>query len=150
MAILQNTYPETFRAFVPGQRANGELYNGISYTLEGATPLPFGSAVFRGATDKGVNATPVAGKLMGFALLTHNLPETTARPVDTYAPLDEVSVANRGSVCVVCATATADGDPVYVTPANAVTATAAGNIAATGWEFNETIAAAGNVVIVRR
>jgi hypothetical protein len=149
MAILQDTFVENPAAMVPGQKINGELYNDISRTLESAT-LKFGAPVYRGVGNKGVTGTPAAGKLMGFALLTHTLPETKTRPIDSYVTNDEVTVRNSGQVAVACATAAVHGNDVFVTPAGVVTATSAGNIAATGWVFEDSIAVAGNVIIVRR
>ncbi len=149
MAVLQNTFGENIGRGFPGMVSNSEPYNTLSRHLEGATACEFGRPVYRGTADKGVTLT-VSADLIGFAEATHGLPETSTRPVDSYAPGDTIAVHNKGPIVVACATAAADGAAVYVTSAGAVTATASGNTAATGWVFDETIAAAGNVVIVRR
>lgn len=149
MAVLQSTFGENIGRGFPGMVSNAEPYNTLSRHLEGSTACEFGRPVYRGTADKGVTLT-VSADLIGFAEATHGLPETSTRPVDSYAPGDTIAVRNQGSIVVACATAAADGAAVYVTSAGAVTATASGNTAATGWVFDETIAAAGNVAIVRR
>ena len=46
--------------------------------------------------------------------------------------------------------ANTNGETVYVTPAGLITNASAGNTAATGWEFLDTLAGAGVGRIVRR
>jgi hypothetical protein len=149
MAVLQNTYTETFGVGYPGAAGNGENSNDITLTLEGATACAFGRAVYRGVADKGATLTPSAN-LRGFALRQQGLSETSTRPADSYAPNDNMAVRERGSIYITSATAAADGDPVFVTPAGLVSNSAAGNTAATGWVYDQTITAAGVALIVRR
>jgi len=149
MAVLQSAFNEDIARGYPGMVSNSEPHNTLSRILEGSTACAFGRPVYRGTADKGVTLT-VSADLIGFAEATHGLPETSTRAVDSYAPGDTMAVRNRGPIVVACATAAADGAAVYVTSAGAVTATSSDNTAATGWVFDETIGAAGNVAIVRR
>lgn len=150
MAVLQNAYPENIARGVPGMVPNSEDSNTLSRVLEGVAACAFGRPVYRGSGAKGVILTVSAGNLIGFTELTHGLPETATRPLDSYAPLDTMPVRERGPIAVACTTAAVAGTDVFVTPAGAVSNVSAGNTAATGWKFEETIAAAGVVVIVRR
>lgn len=149
MAVLQSTYSETIAFGYPGAPGNGELSNDISLHLEGSTACAFGRPVYRGTADKGATLT-VSANLLGFALRQQGLPETDTRPEDSYAPGDTMAVRNRGSIYVTSTVAVADGEQVYVTSAGAITNVASGNTIATGWFFDQTIAAPGLVLIVRR
>jgi hypothetical protein len=90
------------------------------------------------------------GTLYGFTIADHGLVVTATRPADTYAQSDNVGIQNRGTIWVDCSTACADGEQVYVTPAGLITNSAAGNVIAPEWFFQETLAAAGIVRIARR
>jgi len=149
MAVLQNTFGEDIAFGFPGMEADGELSNIVTRTLEGSTPLPFGRPVYKGVADRGVTLT-VSANLEGFALASKGLPLTADRAADTYAPKDNVRVKERGKLWVQSTTAAARLDQVYVTPAGAITNSAGGNTAATGWKFDDTITAAGLVRIARR
>lgn len=151
MAILQSTYADDIAVGYAGMEADGELSNIITRTLEGATACAFGRPVYRGTADKGCDLTVTAGELLGFAAANKGLPVTATRAADTYAPGDNVRVKERGKITVNCTTSAADGEPVYIVGASgAVTNVSSGNVAATGWVFEDTIAAAGLVRIVRR
>lgn len=149
MAVLQSAFGETYATGFPGMDADGELSNIITRTLEGATACEFGRPVFRGAADKGATLT-VSANLYGFALANKGLALTSNRAADTYAPLDNLAIKERGKIWVTSATATTDGAQVYLTAGGGVTATVGANQIATGWFFEDTIAAAGVVRIVRR
>lgn len=149
MAVLQSTYGETIAIGLPGAPGNGELSNDISLVLEGSTACAFGRPVYRGSADRGAVLT-VSAALRGFALRNQTLVETSTRAVDTYAPNDTMAVRERGTIYVTSTVAVADGDQVYVTSAGAITNVSTGNTAATGWFFDQTITAAGVVMIARR
>lgn len=149
MAIVQSTFNEDLAISYPGAPGNGELANDLSLILEGSTDCEFGRPVYRGTADKGATLT-VSANLRGFALRTQVLVETVDRPVDVYAPGDIMAVRERGTIYVSSTTAAADGAQVYVTSAGAVTNVSTDNTAATGWFFDQTIAAAGVVRIARR
>jgi hypothetical protein len=149
MAVIQSNFGETIAQGFPGAPANGELSNDISLNLEGATACAFGRPVYQGTADEGATLV-VSAALRGFALRSQTLPETTARPVDSYAPGDTMAVRERGVLHVTSTTAAAKNGQVYVTPAGAISNSASGNTAATGWLFDQTLAAAGIVMIARR
>lgn len=149
MAVLQTVYNEDIAFGLPGAPGNGELSNDISLHLEGATDCAFGRPVYQGVGDKGATLV-VSASLRGFALRSQSLPETNERPADSYKSGDTMAVRERGSIYVATTTSAANGEPVYVTPAGAITNVVGANTAATGWVFDQTIAAAGTVLIVRR
>jgi hypothetical protein len=149
MAVLQSTFGEDIAAGYPGMDASGELSNIITGTLEGSTACAFGRPVYQGTGEKGLTLT-VSSALKGFALARTGLPVTSTRPADSYAPGDNVAVKERGVIWVSSSTDATKGGQVYVTSAGAITKTAGGNTAATGWFFDDTISAAGLVRIARR
>ncbi len=149
MPTVQDTFGEDIAFGFPGMEADGELSNIVSRHLEGSDPCPFGSPVYQGTNDRGVNLT-VTSALIGFAIARKGLPVTADREADTFAPGDTLPVKERGKIWVTSASAAANGEAVYVTSGGDVTHTSGGNTAATGWVFDDTIAAPGIVRIVRR
>lgn len=151
MAVLQSTFGEDIPGGFPGMEADGELSNIITRTLEGETACAFGRPVYRGTADKGCDLTVTANELLGFAIARTGLPVTADRAADTFAPGDNVPIKERGKIWVTCSTTCADGAAVYVTSAGAVSnSSGGGNVAATGWVFEDTLTAPGIVRIVRR
>lgn len=149
MAVLQNSFGEDIPVGYAGMEADGELSNIITRTLESAT-CGFGKAVFRGVNDRGAVTTPTEGKLLGFTIANTGLPVTAVRAADTFIAKDNLRIKNRGKIWVLAGAAVADGDPVYVTSAGAITNVEGTNIAATGWEFDDTAASGALARIVRR
>ena len=149
MAVTQSTFSEDIAYGFPGMDADGELSNKISRHLEGSTACAFGRPVYQGTADRGVTLV-VSAALKGFASAIKGLPVTSTRAADTYAPGDTIPVKERGKLWVTSTTAADNGDQVYVTAAGAITNSSGGNTAATGWFFDDTIAAAGIVRIARR
>lgn len=149
MAVVQNTFVEDIPFGYPGMEADGELSNIETRTLEGATACPFGRPVYKGANDRGCVLTPSAN-LVGFAIAHKGNVVTAGRAADVYAPGDTLPVKNRGKIWVTSSIAVAKDDPVYVTSAGVITNVSTSNTAAAGWVFDDTIAAAGVVRIVRR
>jgi hypothetical protein len=151
MAVLQNAFSEDIPGGFPGMEADGELSNIITRTLEGETACAFGRPVYRGTADKGCDLTVQANELLGFATARKGLPVTSDRAADTFAPGDNVPIKERGKIWVTSSTTCADGEAVYVTSAGAVSnSSGGGNVAATGWVFEDTLSAPGIVRIVRR
>lgn len=146
---LQSTFVEDIPYGFPGMEADGILSNIETYTLEGSTACEFGRPLYQGTADRGATLT-VSAALLGFALARRGLPLTSARAADTFAPLDNVPVKERGKIWVTSATAATKREQVYVTSAGAITHTSGGNTAATGWLFDDTITGAGIVRIARR
>lgn len=149
MAVLQNNFAEDIPVGFPGMEADGELSNILTHTLEGSTACPFGRALFQGAADRGATLT-VSDDLLGFAIARTGLPALATRAADTFAPKDNVPIKNRGKIWVLSSTAANKRQPVFLTSAGAVTNVSTSNTAADGWEFDDTISAAGLVRIVRR
>lgn len=132
MAVVQNTFSETFVAGFPGQVANGETSNRLSRTVEDAAGIAFGKAAFRGTGDHGVTATPsaTAGAFMGITIADHGImPLPGGAAADIYPQYSTAGLLDLGNVCVIAGSNTTDGAPVYVTPGFAFTATAGGNTA---------------------
>lgn len=151
MSVLQSTFSEDIPYGYPGMEADGEGSNIISRTLEGSTACAFGRPVYRGSDDKGCDLTVGANDLYGFSIANKGLPVTSGRAADTYAPGDTIRVKERGKLWVTCTTACADGAQVYVTSAGAVSnSSGGGNVAATGWVFEDTLSGSGLTRIVRR
>ncbi|WP_310533144.1 hypothetical protein [Novosphingobium sp.] len=148
MAVLQSTFGETYDKGYAGMDASGELSNIITRTLESAS-VAFGKALYAGTADNQAVTTPSA-RLLGFALADKSLPVTSTRAADTFITGDNVAIKNRGSIWVSVSVAVADGDLVYVTNAGVITNVSTSNTLATGWEFQDTLAAAGIGRIVRR
>ena len=149
MAVFQTNFSDDIAVPYAGSPGNGELSNDISLHLEGSTACAFGRPVYRGTADKGATLT-VSANLRGFALRQQGLVETSDRPADSYAPGDTMAVSERGTIYVTTAVTVTDGQQVYVTDAGAVTNVSTDNTAATGWFFDQTITAAGRVMIARR
>lgn len=149
MAVLQNTFGEDIATGYPGMEADGELSNIITRTLESSS-CGFGKAVFRGTNDRGAVTTPAADKLLGFTIANKGLPVTADRAADTFIAKDNLRIKNRGKILVTAGAAVADGDPVYLTSAGAITNVVTDNIVAAGWEFDDTAASGSLVRIVRR
>jgi hypothetical protein len=149
MAVVQNNFVQDIPFGYPGMEADGELSNIETRTLEGATPCPFGAPVFKGVADRGCSLT-VSANLIGFAIAHKGNVVTANRAADVYAPGDTLPVKNRGKIWVNSTVAANKDDPVYLTSAGAVTNVSTSNTAAAGWVFDDTIAAAGVVRIVRR
>ena len=150
MAVLQSTFGEDIVSGYAGMDADGELENAVSLILEGATACAFGRPVYRGTADRGATLT-VSANLRGFARASKGLPVTSTRAEETYAPGDVMSVKERGKIWISSSTAAADGDQVYVVTASGLISNSATSATiATGWVYDDTIAAPGIARIVRR
>jgi hypothetical protein len=149
MSVIQSTFKNDYPTRLLGAPATGELSNDITRELEGVANCAFGQPVFKGAADKGVILT-VSAALVGFALRRVGQVVSGTRTADTYLPKDNVLVRERGALTADCVTAANKDQPVFITPAGKVSNAAAGNTAAAGWVFDETIAAAAAVNIIRR
>lgn len=146
MPPLQTSFGATIPTGYPGMIANAEVQNRITRTIEDAAGVGFGKAVFRGAGDHGCTATPSAN-LLGITIVDHGQVRRTGQAADTYAQYDNVPILQRGTICVLAATSTADGDQVYVEPDGDFSNVAAGNTALAGWRFDNTVAAGAIVRI---
>lgn len=149
MSVVQNTFNEENPLGYAGMQADGELSNIISANLEGSTACAFGRPVYQGSDDAGATLT-VSANLLGFALARKGMPVTSDRPEDTYAPGDTFPVMERGKMWIDSVSSADKGDTVYVTSDGEITNDSSGNTEAVGWEYDDTITAAGLARIVRR
>jgi len=151
MAVLQSAYAATIPSMIPGQVLNGETSNRISRTVEDATAIPFGKFVFRGAGDHGCTLTPAASKVLGVTIANMAATTTTlGANADTgYSQYATAGIMTLGVMAVAASVAVAQGDKAYVTSAGLITNVSTSNVD-TGWVFDATITAAGNVPVARR
>jgi hypothetical protein len=89
-------------------------------------------------------------ELLGFTIANRSLPVTSDRAADTFIANDNLRIKNRGKIWVLAGANVADGDGVFVTSAGAITNVAAGNLPATGWQFDDTALSGAPVRLVRR
>lgn len=150
MAVVQSTYSETLPVGFPGMIANGETSNRISRTQEDATAIGFGKAVFRGAGDHGITATPSAA-LMGITIADPSVGATAAGAyADAFPQYSTVPILTQGVIWVAAGANTTDGAQVYVTPAGVFTPTSTDNQILAGWFFQDTVSSGALVRIAKR
>ncbi|HBT01639.1 MAG TPA: hypothetical protein DEB47_17685 [Citreicella sp.] len=156
MAVVQSTYATAFPNGYAGMIANGETSNRISRTVEDATAIGFGKAVFRGSGDHGVTATPSAN-LMGITIANYAAPpvQATGAQADSYPQYSTAGILTQGVIWVVAGADVTDGAAVYVgdgdpLTAGAFTDDATGNVALTGWTFQDTVSSGALVRIAKR
>lgn len=156
MAVLQSTYGSDFAVGFAGQIANGETSNRISRTVEDAAGIGFGKAVFRGSGDHGVTATP-SDNLIGITIANYAAPPDAATGVqsDAYPQYSTAGILTQGVIWVVAGSNTTDGAAVYVGDgdpyaAGIFTWNSTGNVALTGWTFQDTVSSGAMVRIAKR
>lgn len=157
MAVLQDTYSTTLASGYPGMVANGETSNRISRTCEDAGGIPFGVAVYRGSGDHGCTATVgTAATFLGFSIAHEVLGLLGGQTADRYQQYDDVAILPLGVIWVTATGAVTDGASVTIgkgaglADGIGVTAADATHIAATGWVFDDTLAATGLARIAKR
>ena len=143
---IQSTYLQGPARGFPGMIANGEDSNRISRTVEDAAGIAFGLAVFQGATDHGVTATP-STNFMGVTIADAGVIALPGGALDTYQQYTTAGILNEGTIIVTTSVAVTPRQPVYVTSAGVFTNVVTANtlLPAT---FDET-AAAGAPVRIR-
>lgn len=147
MAItIQNTVRTGYQTGFPGMLADGNTQARPSGTVEPAAGIPFGSACFQGAADRGVTSTP-GTKFKGIAIasagIVAQIVGNTIGAADTYAQYQNISMADMGDIFVTFSGAAAVGAQVYATPTPGVFSTTATNNTAIPATLLETITAAG-------
>jgi len=151
MAVTQDTYRDAPGRGFPGMVANGETSNRISRTCEDVAGIPFGAPVFDGAGDHGCSRTQANRDFLGFAMADVGVvPLPGGVAADIFPQYSSVGIMTLGAICVLVAVNVAKRNPVYVTPGGTLTNVANGNLPATGWIYDETVAAGGVCRIVRR
>jgi hypothetical protein len=151
MPAIQTTYDAQRPVGYAGMIANGETSNRISRTVEDATAIGFGKAVFRGAGDHGVTATPSAN-LMGITIANYAAPPVQATGVqaDSYPQYSTAGILTQGVIWVVAGEAVTDGAQAYVTSGGAIVDTATDNTILTGWFFQDTVASGALCRLAKR
>lgn len=156
MAVLQSTYAADYAKGFPGMVANGETSNRISRTIEDAAGVGFGKAVFRGSGDHGVTGTPSAA-LIGITIANYAAPPVAASGVqaDSYPQYSVAGIMTHGVIWVTAGADVTDGAAVYVGDGDPLTAGAftddsTGNVALTGWVFEDTVSSGALVRIAKR
>lgn len=151
MPAIQTSYDAVRPVGYAGMIANGETSNRISRTVEDATAIGFGKAVFRGTGDHGVTATPSAA-LMGITIANYAAPAVsdTGVQLDSYPRYSTAGILTQGVIWVQSSVAVADGDQAYVTSAGAITNVSTSNTILTGWFFQDTLSAAGLTRLAKR
>lgn len=156
MAVLQSNYSSTIAKGFPGMVASGETSNRISRTVEDATAIGFGKAVYRGSGDHGVTATPSAN-LMGFTIANYAAPpvQSTGAQADSYPQYSTAGILTQGVMWVTVGSDVTDGAQVYIgdgdpDAAGLITASSTGNVIATGWFFQDTVSSGGLARIAKR
>lgn len=157
MAVLQDIYTDTMAAGYAGMIANGETSNRISRTCEDSGGIPFGAPVYRGSGDHGCTGTiGTAATFLGFSIAHEALGLLTGQTVDRYQQYDNVAILTGGVMWVNVVGAVADGASVTIGKSAGLadgigsTAADATHIAATGWVFDDTLAATGLARVAKR
>jgi hypothetical protein len=158
MAIPQPNYRESPDRGFPGQVANGETSNRISRTCEDAAGIPFGAPVWKGAGDRGcTGVVGTAETFLGFAIADHGVqPLPGGVAADIYGQYASVPIMTGGAIFVTTGGAVADQAAVTIGTGAGVAdgindvAADATHIAAPGWIFDDTLAAAGIARIAKR
>jgi len=141
---IQSAYLTDYVRGFLGMVANGETSNRISRTVEDAAGIAFGKAVFRGAGDHGVTATPAAGTFMGITIADAGVLPTLTTAADIYPQNSTAGLLDEGEIFVTPSVNVADGDAVYVTPGGVFTNVSTSNIAIPA-KFDETVSSGGVV-----
>ncbi|TKD50211.1 structural cement protein Gp24 [Sphingomonas baiyangensis] len=141
MAAVQTAYGSRLPALALGMIVNQELHNATSRVLEDSTAIGYGRAVFAGAEDNGVTATPSAL----FEGVTIKDVTVVGDAADTFEEGATLPLCRLGVIAVQASKAVDKGDQAYVTSAGAWTDVATDNTAIVGATFDGTTSAAGLV-----
>ena len=152
MPPIQTAYTAASPVGYAGMIANGETSNRISRTVEDATAIPFGKAVFRGTGDHGAILAPTAGALLGITIANYAAPpiQATGVQADAYPQYSTAGILTQGVIWVQSSVAVADGDQAYVTSAGVITNVSTSNTILPGWFFQDTLAGAGLSRLAKR
>jgi hypothetical protein len=143
MPPIQTTYNSEYTPAVAGMVADLGTRNVISRSVQDAT-LAFGVAVFQGATDNTVTATPGTA-FVGISLIDKNVVPTTTEDYNQY---DTAGVLTLGVVWVLASSATVQGQPVYLTAGGLFTDVVTGDTLVPGATFDNSVVS-GSLVRVR-
>jgi hypothetical protein len=151
MSVLQNNFSDTVTQAYAGMVANGETSNRITRTIEGASGVGFGKAVWRGSGDHGcVTTVGTSATFLGVTIATSALAIVAGGTADTYPQYENVPIMTEGAIWVVAGEDVADGSQVYAdATTGAFVDTSTSNILLTGWFF-DTTATSGNLVRIAK
>lgn len=148
MPSLQDTYTAYMPAAFPGMRADTRADEVLSYSVETAAGLAFGSVAVQGAADRGCIA-PDASNTSFVGIVVRDQALDAARSPNKVGQYETAALMRRGAVWVTVGEAVTPKDTPYFVPATgAIVKTASGNIAIPGGKF-ETTAASGALVRLR-
>lgn len=125
---IQNTYLTDYVQGFPGMLADGATQNRVSRTVEDVAGIGFGKAVFQGAGDHGVTATP-GTKFKGIVIADIGIVVPVGGAVDTIPQLGTASLLDQGDIWVTAGANTTAGAVAYVTSGGVITPTATSNTA---------------------
>lgn len=122
----------------------------ISRHVEDEAGINFGLAVFQGANERGITATPKADDFVGFTVRDNGVIGigTTG---DGFRQNDDARVATHGALWVNASVAVSARQPVYATAAKALTNVAGDdNVLLPGWQWDTTTTGANQLAQIRR
>lgn len=146
MAVVQDIYNSAPGIAFPGMVADGETSNRISRTVEDAGGIAFGSAVFRGAGDRGCTATVgTLATFLGWTIAEHGQPLLPGGVAADIIPrYRSLGILTLGAIFVNVKGTVNDGDAITIGKAGGaadlVGATPAdATHIATGWFADDTV-----------
>lgn len=137
----------------PGMLANMEEWNAFTAFAEDVTanPLGFGQPVMKGTGDDQVKKLATGNRFLGITRSHIDSGKVAAADNGQYAEGRILAVVDMGVIFVTAGAAVTKGQLVYWLPSSGryFGASATGRIPLTGCEFDDSAAAAGDVVAVR-
>lgn len=127
MPSVQDTYSETIRTAVAGQRANMEPVDLISRNSEDTPTVGFGIVVQQGATDGGATADLNTAAMDAYKFLGVTMRERGVNPAtpNGWAKGESLLIMRKGVIWVAVTGAVTAGTDVTVTLATGVLGSAA-------------------------
>lgn len=134
----------------PGMMANMEEWNAFTAFAEGST-IGFGQPVMKGTGDDQVALLEADNRFIGITRANIDSGAPAGTDGGVYAAGRTLGVIDEGVIFVTAGAAVTKGQPVYWLPSSGryFGASATGRILLTGCEFDDSAAAAGDVVAVR-
>lgn len=134
----------------PGMMANMEEWNAFTAFAEGAT-VGFGQPVKKGTGDDQVALLTSGTRFIGIARANIDSGAVAGTDGGLYAAGSTMGVIDEGVIFVTAGAAVTKGQLVYWLPSSGryFGASATGRIPLTGCEFDDSAAAAGDVVAIR-
>lgn len=150
MPSVQDTYSNTMRAAVAGQRANMEPVDLISRDVETVAGIGFGKVVQQGAADKGCKSDLTGMTAQTFLGITMRERGVTAENPNGWGQRESALIMRKGAIWVEVGEAVTPASVPTVTLATGVigdTAVGAGVVAIPGARFETSTTGAGLAVL---